>query len=69
MHRPQYFDTISAEINDLLQESGQLSVGELAMQYTLNTELVMHTISAHLGGVIKAGHGAPGGLSCMNACM
>ncbi|GIM08278.1 hypothetical protein Vretimale_12254 [Volvox reticuliferus] len=48
----QYFDTIAAEINDQLQETGQISIGELAAQYGLATELVLNVVSSKLGSAI-----------------
>jgi hypothetical protein len=51
----QYFDTISSEINELLQEAGQLNVADLALQYTLSTELLIGVITSHLDTVIKVG--------------
>lgn len=56
----QYFDVIAAEIDDQLQESGQLSVGELAAQYGLATELVLNIVSQRVGKP----DGINGGLSC-----
>lgn len=44
----QYFDTIAAEINDQLQEAGQLSIGELAAQYGLATEMILSIVSSRL---------------------
>ncbi|KXZ55512.1 hypothetical protein GPECTOR_2g1061 [Gonium pectorale] len=49
----QYFDSIAVEINDQLQEAGQLSVGELAAQYGLATELVMNVVTTRLGSTIN----------------
>lgn len=49
----QYLDTIASEINDQLQESGQINVGELAAQYGLATELVMNVVTSRLGTVIQ----------------
>ncbi len=49
----QHFDTIAAEVNDQLQEAGQLNVGELAAQYGLATEMVVHVVSSRLGSTIN----------------
>lgn len=51
----QYFDALAAEVNELLQESGVIALGDLAVQYSLNTELLISTISARVGSIIK-GH-------------
>ncbi len=45
----QYFDSVAAEINEQLQEAGQLSLGELAAQYSMATELVLNLVTARLG--------------------
>ncbi|PNH08080.1 E3 UFM1-protein ligase 1 [Tetrabaena socialis] len=50
----QYFDAIAAEINDHLQEAGQLGVGELAAQYGLATEMVLNFVSARLGSASRS---------------
>ncbi|GFR49317.1 hypothetical protein Agub_g11343, partial [Astrephomene gubernaculifera] len=49
----QYFDSIAAEINDQLQEAGQLNIGELAAQYGLATEMVLSVVSSRLGSTIN----------------
>lgn len=58
----QYFDTISSEINELLQEAGQLTIVDLALQYNLSTELLIGVINSHLGSVIKVSGVTPGGV-------
>ncbi|KAL6754102.1 E3 UFM1-protein ligase 1 [Haematococcus lacustris] len=49
----QYFDAVAAEINDLLQETGQLSLADLAMQYSLTSELLMSVVTARMESVIQ----------------
>ena len=56
-----YFDSIAAEINEQLQDTGKMHIGELAAAYSLATELLV--------GVINARLGVPGGIdgACMRA--
>ncbi|KAF5828079.1 hypothetical protein DUNSADRAFT_18260 [Dunaliella salina] len=49
----QYFDAIAGEINDLLQEAGQVSLSDLAVQYALNTELMASMLHSRMGGAIQ----------------
>uniref|UniRef100_A0A383VLC1 E3 UFM1-protein ligase 1 homolog n=1 Tax=Tetradesmus obliquus TaxID=3088 RepID=A0A383VLC1_TETOB len=49
----QYFDSLAAEIDDLLQESGVLSMADLAVTYSLNTELLRSTVSSRMGSTIS----------------
>lgn len=49
----QYFDSIAAEIDDLLQEAGQISLSDLAVQYALSTELVARVVSERVGSTVK----------------
>lgn len=48
----EYFDSIAAEIDDQLQDAGQIGIGELAAQYGLATEMVLNVVSARLGSAI-----------------
>eukprot|EP00878_Enallax_costatus_P006274 GHUV01006577.1.p1 GENE.GHUV01006577.1~~GHUV01006577.1.p1 ORF type:complete len:509 (+),score=174.38 GHUV01006577.1:756-2282(+) len=48
----QYFDTLAAEINDLLQESGVTSMADLAITYSLTTELLRSIVSSRMGTII-----------------
>jgi hypothetical protein len=50
----QYFDSLAAEVNELLQESGVITLGDLAVQYSLNTELLVSTISSRVGAAPPA---------------
>ncbi|MEW5307712.1 MAG: hypothetical protein WDW36_010090 [Sanguina aurantia] len=50
-----YFDGLAREVNDLLQESGQVGVGELAMRYALSTETLLAVLRARLGSRLLTG--------------
>ena len=45
-----YLDTISEEINDSLQEQGQVSLAELTKTYDLPGDFLSQTIRERLGG-------------------
>lgn len=47
-----YYDALAAEVDELLQEVGMVSLGDLARQFSLGTDLVTSTISARMGTVI-----------------
>ena len=49
----QYFDSICEEINDQLQEQGQVSLGELTKQYNLPGDVISQAVKERLGTVIK----------------
>jgi hypothetical protein len=48
-----YFDSLAAEINDLLQESGAVNLAELAISYSLNTELLLNVLTARIGAQLQ----------------
>lgn len=41
------------QVNELLEETGQVSLSELAVQYGLGTELLATSINARMGSQIK----------------
>ncbi|GMH33262.1 hypothetical protein BSKO_01096 [Bryopsis sp. KO-2023] len=48
----QYFDSIAVEINDILQDSGMLKVGDLASQFSLSSEMILSVLSPRLGKLV-----------------
>jgi hypothetical protein len=52
LHCRQYFDTISEEINDVLQEQGQVSFAELTKQYDLPGDFLSAGVRERLGKFI-----------------
>eukprot|EP00887_Chlorella_sp_A99_P000841 scaffold5.g841.t1 len=48
-----YFDGLAAEVDELLQEAGVVSLGDLARRFALSTELVMSALGVRVGGVIS----------------
>eukprot|EP00798_Chlamydomonas_sp_ICE-L_P012768 gene12768-16019_t len=57
-----YFDSMAAEVNDLLQESGMMILGDIAVQYAMSSELLIKTIASReliaegsVKGVLKGG--------------
>ena len=50
-----YFDSIAAEIEESLQESGMLTLVDLARKFKLGSELMQQVIQSHLGKEIT-GH-------------
>lgn len=44
-----YWDSIAEEINESLEVSGQMSVGELARRFSVGAELITNVLSARLG--------------------
>lgn len=50
-----YLEKIAREINEKLQIQGQISVGELTLQYDLPSELLQHKVlERHLGKIVMA---------------
>ncbi|XP_068633864.1 E3 UFM1-protein ligase 1 homolog [Battus philenor] len=47
-----YLEKIAREINEKLQVLGQISVGELTLQYDLPAELLQHVLERYLGKII-----------------
>ncbi|XP_077976993.1 E3 UFM1-protein ligase 1-like isoform X2 [Glandiceps talaboti] len=48
-----YLDKLGDEINDKLQESGQVTIGELTKQYDLPGEFITEVIEERLGSIIQ----------------
>ena len=48
-----YFDSVAAEVEELLQESGMISMVDLARRFKLGSELMQSVIQSHLGQDIK----------------
>ena len=51
---PYYLDTIAEEINQTLQSEGRLTLGELAIQYTLTTDFIRGLVEPRLGTAVHA---------------
>ncbi|KAG1674314.1 hypothetical protein FOA52_013503, partial [Chlamydomonas sp. UWO 241] len=47
-----YFDGLAAEVNEMLQDSGMVSVADLALQYALATEMVLQAVQPRMGRII-----------------
>ncbi|XP_015771489.1 PREDICTED: E3 UFM1-protein ligase 1 homolog [Acropora digitifera] len=47
-----YLDQVAEDINDFLQESGQISIAELSKKFTFPTDFLLEIIESHLGTVI-----------------
>ncbi|KAK2554421.1 E3 UFM1-protein ligase 1-like protein [Acropora cervicornis] len=47
-----YLDQVAEDINDFLQESGQISIAELSKKFTFPTEFLLEIVESHLGTVI-----------------
>lgn len=50
----EHLNSICAQVNDRLQEVGQMSMFSLTKNYNLSTELLNHYVLAELGGRIDA---------------
>ena len=48
-----YFDSIAAEIEESLQESGMLTLVDLARRFKLGSEMMQEVIHSHLGKEIN----------------
>ncbi|QDZ23030.1 E3 UFM1-protein ligase [Chloropicon primus] len=48
----KYFDDISVEINETLQQRGKVTIGEVAKTYDLSADLVTRTVESKIGSVI-----------------
>lgn len=48
-----YWDSVAEEINETLQEAGQISVGELARQFNVGAELLTGVLGSRLGTLIQ----------------
>lgn len=48
-----YLDTISEEISDLLEETGQMTLMDVSYKYNLPTAFVKQMIEKRVGGVIR----------------
>ena len=48
----KYFDEIAVEINENLQQKGQVTTGELAKAYDLSPQLITSTLEARVGSAI-----------------
>eukprot|EP00958_Prasinococcus_capsulatus_P028042 scaffold6233_cov348-Prasinococcus_capsulatus_cf.AAC.2 len=51
---PEYFDGVAAELNETLQEEGQLHLAEVAKRFSLSAELMTSTITSRLGTLVDA---------------
>jgi hypothetical protein len=45
----RYWDSVIEEVNEALQESGQIPVGELAKQYNVGAELITGALESRIG--------------------
>lgn len=48
-----YWDTVAEEIDEALQETGQVSVGELARQFNVGVDLLTGAITARLDMTVR----------------
>jgi hypothetical protein len=48
-----YWDTVAEEIDEALQETGQVSVGELARQFNVGGDLLTGAITARLDMTVR----------------
>lgn len=51
-----YWDSVAEEINETLQEAGQISVGELARQFNVGAELLTGVLGSRLGTLVCIQH-------------
>lgn len=49
----QYFDALATEVQETLQDTGQLLVGDLARRYNLTSELLTTNVQQRLGSIIQ----------------
>ncbi|KAL2612823.1 hypothetical protein R1flu_024515 [Riccia fluitans] len=50
-----YWDTVAEEVNEALQESGQVVVGELAKRFNVGSELLTRVLESRIQGKLEAG--------------
>ncbi|KAI8499223.1 E3 UFM1-protein ligase 1 [Branchiostoma belcheri] len=48
-----YLDGLAEEVNDLLQENGQVTIGQLTKQYDLPSDFLMEAVLERLGTIIQ----------------
>ncbi|KAL2650964.1 hypothetical protein R1flu_019092 [Riccia fluitans] len=48
-----YWDTVAEEVNEALQESGQVVVGELAKRFNVESELLTRVLESRIGKLIQ----------------
>ncbi|KAL2650835.1 hypothetical protein R1flu_018963 [Riccia fluitans] len=48
-----YWDTVAKEVNEALQESGQVVVGELAKRFNVGSELLTRVLESRIGKLIQ----------------
>ncbi|XP_078669883.1 E3 UFM1-protein ligase 1-like isoform X2 [Branchiostoma floridae x Branchiostoma belcheri] len=48
-----YLDSLAEEVNDLLQENGQVTIGQLTKQYDLPSDFLMEAVLERLGTIIQ----------------
>ncbi|KAL2611982.1 hypothetical protein R1flu_021553 [Riccia fluitans] len=48
-----YWDTVAEEVNEALQESGQVVVGELAKRFNVGSELLTRVLESRIGKLIQ----------------
>ncbi|KAL3684082.1 hypothetical protein R1sor_002104 [Riccia sorocarpa] len=48
-----YWDTVAEEVNESLQESGQVAVGELAKRFNVGSELITRVLESRIGILIQ----------------
>ncbi|CAD7705101.1 unnamed protein product [Ostreobium quekettii] len=48
----QYFDGVGIEINDMLQETGMVRVGDFAIHFALSSEMILSLVTPRIGTVI-----------------
>ncbi len=49
----RYFDDVAVEINEALQQKGQLTIGEAAKTYDLSADLITKTVESKIASVIE----------------
>ena len=49
----KYFDDVGVEINETLQQNGQITIGETAKTYDLSADLITKTVESRVGTVIE----------------
>ncbi len=49
----RYFDSLAAEVDEMLHETGVVAVADLALQYGLGTELLASAVGSRVGQVIR----------------
>ncbi|GAX74437.1 hypothetical protein CEUSTIGMA_g1886.t1 [Chlamydomonas eustigma] len=49
----QYFDSLAAEVDEMLQEAGVVTMADLALQYNLGAELLAAAVGRRVGSAIR----------------